>query len=66
MDGDANRTHSPLRIPVPWVFVIAYMVGIGIQFVVPVSVGSVTWFAIAQVLGVVMLAVGVILAVWAQ
>jgi protein-S-isoprenylcysteine O-methyltransferase Ste14 len=66
MEGDANKTHSPMRIPVPWVFVIAYMVGIGVQFAVPVSIGSAVWLALTQVLGVVMLAVGAILAVWAQ
>lgn len=66
MDSDADKTHSPTRIPVPWVFVIAYMVGIGIQFVIPVSIGSAVWLAITQALGVVMLAAGSILPVWAQ
>jgi len=66
MDDDANKAHSPLRIPVPWLFVIAYMAGIVVQFVLPVSIGSSVWVAIAQSLGVVMLTVGAILAVWAQ
>lgn len=40
--------------------------GIGVQFVVPVSIGSPFWLEVAQVLGVAMSTVGTVLAVWAQ
>jgi len=55
-----------MRMPVPWVFVIAYLLGIGIKTVVPVSMGSASWLLLAQILGIVMLAAGATLAVWAQ
>ena len=55
-----------MNIPVPWVFVIGYLIGIGIGFLFPVAIGSTLWQAVTQVLGIVSLTVGIILAVWAQ
>jgi len=55
-----------MRIPVPWVFMIGYLIGIGIGFLFPVAIGSALWIAVAQVMGFVSLAVGIILAAWAQ
>ncbi len=66
MDDDTNMARSSLHIPVPWVFVGAYMVGIGVQLAVPITLGSSIWFEGAQVLGVVMLTVGAVLVIWAQ
>jgi protein-S-isoprenylcysteine O-methyltransferase Ste14 len=66
MGNDARKTGPLVRVPVPWVFVVAYLVGIGIQTVVPLSAGSAAWLLIAQILGILMLAAGAALAVWAQ
>jgi protein-S-isoprenylcysteine O-methyltransferase Ste14 len=66
MGGDAGKSSPLMRMPVPWVFVIAYLLGIGIKTVVPVSMGSASWLLLAQILGIVMLAAGATLAVWAR
>jgi len=55
-----------LHIPVPWTFTIAYLVGIGIWFLVPVTIGSAFWLTIIQILSVLSLALGAVLAFWAQ
>jgi len=66
MGNDVSKTNPLMHIPVPWVFVIAYLVGIGIQLEFPVSIGSANWLTVTQVLGILLLAVGAALAVWAQ
>lgn len=55
-----------LHIPVSWTFTIAYLAGIGIWFLVPVTIGSAVWLVVMQILGILSLALGAILAFWAQ
>lgn len=55
-----------MHIPVPWVFTIAYLVGYGAQFLVPVSIGESVWLTFTEVLGISLLVVGAVLAFWAQ
>ena len=62
-DGSKSRL---LHIPVPWVYVIAYLVGIAIQVVYPISISSTLILAITRVLGAVLLVVGVVIILWAQ
>jgi len=62
-DGSKSRL---LHIPVPWVYVIAYLVGIVIQFVYPISISSTLILALTRILGGVILVVGVAIVVWAQ
>lgn len=57
---------SNVHIPVPWVYTIGYLVGIGIQFFVPVSVNSAGLIAAVRVLGILVVAAGVALMVWPQ
>ena len=59
---DPRRT---LGIPVPWVFTIAYLVGVVIQLVVPVSASGVLLPA-SVAAAVVLVTVGAVLAVWGQ
>ena len=54
-----------MRIPVPWVYAIAYLVGVGIQFVFPVNISGVLLSTI-EVLGVLLAAVGAVLMAWPQ
>jgi len=62
-----NRSKSHLlHIPVPWIYVIAYLVGIGMQLVFPISISSSLILTIARVLGAVLLVFGVAIVVWAQ
>jgi protein-S-isoprenylcysteine O-methyltransferase Ste14 len=63
--NDSSKSHL-LHIPVPWVYVIAYLVGIVIQFVYPISISSTLILAITRILGAALLVVGVGIIVWAQ
>lgn len=62
-DSGQNRL---LRIPVPWVYAIAYLVGAGIQFAVPVTIASASLRAITQAVSILLIALGVLFAAWAQ
>ena len=53
-----------MRIPVPWVFVLAYLVGVALQAFIPISI-SPEPRRIARIAGFVGLTAGVALAVWA-
>lgn len=55
-----------MRLPVPWVFVIGYLVGIATWLVVPVSIDSPFWLTMTQIIGGLAVAFGVILIAWAQ
>ena len=63
--NNRNKSHL-LHIPVPWIYVIAYLVGIGIQLVFPISISSSLTLIIARVLGTILLVFGVAIVVWAQ
>ena len=65
LGNDSGKSHL-LHIPVPWVYVIAYLVGIVIQLVYPILISSTLILAITRVLGAVLLVVGVVIIVWAQ
>ena len=52
-----------LHIPVPWVFVLGYLVGAGLQMLVPVHVNSSASYTL-QVAGGVTVLVGIALATW--
>jgi protein-S-isoprenylcysteine O-methyltransferase Ste14 len=63
-DGDANPwARSLMRIPVPWVFALAYLVGALLEHFVKLHVDSVIDTHAA---GVAIFAVGLIIALWAQ
>jgi protein-S-isoprenylcysteine O-methyltransferase Ste14 len=59
------RPRQPfLRMPVPWVFVLAYLVGVGVQLLVRVHVSSSTASVAIQIAGGVAFAIGAGLAGW--
>jgi len=53
-----------MHIPVPWVFVLAYLLGVALQAFVPVSLAQPIQHT-ARIAGFVLLSAGVILAIWA-
>jgi protein-S-isoprenylcysteine O-methyltransferase Ste14 len=63
---DKTRIHRLLGIPVPCVYVIAYLVGAMVQLAVPLTISSDLLLTTTQVISILLLAIGVILAVWAQ
>jgi protein-S-isoprenylcysteine O-methyltransferase Ste14 len=52
-----------MRIPVPWVFVLAYVVGVVMQAFIPVAIG-VELRHIARIAGFLLLGAGAALAAW--
>ena len=49
-----------LRIPVPWVFILAYLAGLGLQRLLPLP----AWTRAATIVGVPLLALGITIASW--
>jgi protein-S-isoprenylcysteine O-methyltransferase Ste14 len=60
--NSAVPIHPLMRIPVPWVFVLTYLVGFGLQFLFPLTVHSVEFLLISRVVGAVLTISGVLLA----
>ena len=55
-----------MGIPVPWVFVIVYLAGVGIEQIFPITIGPGDFLTIGRLLSILSLAVGALLASWAQ
>jgi protein-S-isoprenylcysteine O-methyltransferase Ste14 len=53
-----------LRIPVPWVFVLGYLIGVGIEQLVPVSPGRGVPGSVTFTAGVATFVIGMALAAW--
>lgn len=53
-----------LRIPVPWVFVLGYLIGAGIEQIVPVSTGRSVRGNVTFTAGVTTFVIGMALAAW--
>jgi protein-S-isoprenylcysteine O-methyltransferase Ste14 len=66
--GDHQATPwSPqpfLHLPVPWVFVLGYLIGVGLQLLVPVKAGSSPAIDLLPIAGAVLFVAGVGLAGW--
>src|SRR5215470_14958247 len=60
---DAPRIHPIMHIPVPWVFVLAYLVGLGLHLVAPLRLAPGT-ARLAYWVGLALLALAAVLAVW--
>lgn len=58
-----NPLRLLIHIPVPWVFVLAYLVGAGLEFVYPSHTGTAPLHGIS-VAGVVLFAIGAAIAAW--
>jgi len=65
-DLKSATNKSSFRIPVPWVYTIGYLVGIGTQFLVPVSINSAYLFTIVRIFGILLAAAGAVLMSWPQ
>jgi len=54
----SNPAKILLRIPVPWVFVLTYLVGLALQFIFPFNIGSQETLLLIQIVGVVLFGIG--------
>lgn len=59
----ANPLRFLLRVPVPWVFILVYLVGAGLERVLPSSVLRDNGHA-STIVGAVLVAVGAVIAGW--
>lgn len=65
VDRSARATRRPfLLMPVPWVFVLAFLLGVGLQLLVPFNLGSQTIALLVRVAGVALFAAGATIAGW--
>ena len=53
-----------MRVPVPWVFVLTYLAGVGLQLLLPVHVPKREALRMARLAGMAALAVGAFFAAW--
>ena len=56
--------HPLMRVPVPWVFVLAYLAGVGLQFQLPPAPFPRPVVFYGYLIGMVLLLAGLALAVW--
>lgn len=66
MENDPGNNETLKHIPIPWMFLIAYLIGFGVQLFIPISISSTILFDVTQVIGVLFILGGLLLAVWAQ
>jgi protein-S-isoprenylcysteine O-methyltransferase Ste14 len=59
-----GSTQPFLHIPVPWVFVLGYLIGIGLQLLAPAHAGSAQLPTVLPVAGAVLFVVGAGIAGW--
>ena len=63
MASSRRRIPILMRVPVPWVFVLAYLVGLGLQAFVPIALAP-EIRQVARIIGWVLLSAGVAVAAW--
>lgn len=61
--GSSNR-FKPLPIPVPWVFILAFVVGLAPYYLMPIEVHGNAAVAASRIAGTVLFAAGASVAVW--
>ncbi len=60
--GNTVRIHPLMNIPVPWVYVIAYLAGVGLQYLMSLTISSPNALLMGKIVGVVLIVGGVPLA----
>lgn len=61
MKTEAGDVSPVMRIPVPWVFILAYLIGVVVQLYVPIAVAS-RVVVPARIAGLILVALGVLVA----
>lgn len=51
-----------MRVPVPWVFLLTYLLGVALNFILPINIPSAQVLGVSRVAGIVIVALGVIVA----
>jgi protein-S-isoprenylcysteine O-methyltransferase Ste14 len=58
----AARVNPVMRVPVPWVFILMYLMGVALQRVLPIAIRSPDLFWIIRVAGFIFVGVGIAVA----
>lgn len=61
-DRDTTAVPLLMRIPVPWVFVLAYLIGVTLNLILPINVRSTEALWMGRMAGIAVLALGVLIA----
>jgi len=59
-----NPVQLLLKIPVPWVFILVYLLGVLLQQLFPVAIQSLELVSVLKISGKVLFALGAIIASW--
>jgi protein-S-isoprenylcysteine O-methyltransferase Ste14 len=62
LPGDPAGIHPLMNIPVPWVFITAFLAGVGLQYLMPATVHAAVILQISHIIGIVLLGAGAVLA----
>jgi protein-S-isoprenylcysteine O-methyltransferase Ste14 len=62
VESSATEIHPVMHIPVPWVFILAYLFGMVVQLIFPIHLRSAGVVRIGLVAGLVLVVVGVVVA----
>src|ERR1700757_4420012 len=60
-EQDRNPLRLLMHIPVPWVFIITYLIGVSLEFAYPFYTGTEPFRGV-RVAGIVLLAIGTVIA----
>ncbi len=60
--GDSTRINPLMNIPVPWTYVLTFLAGCGLQYLVPLTIYSADILLIGRIAGTVLIVSGVLLA----
>ena len=63
-DAVARPFRLLMRVPVPWVFVLTYLIGTGLEYVWPMRLGGEVSEHVTLVAGAVLFTVGAVVAGW--
>ncbi len=62
LQAETVHIHPLMHVPVPWVFVLVYLAGLGLQLLVPIDVRAVIAPGISGLVGFVLLGIGLVAA----
>ena len=61
-DAHSGPFRLLMRVPVPWVFVLTYLIGVALEYVWPLHFGAVASTDMALAVGAIVFTVGAVIA----
>lgn len=59
-----KRPNLLLQIPVPWVFIVTYLIGMGLQYLFPITIRFSTVILLSQIFGGFLMIIGSLFGGW--